>query len=388
VSLSKPLKEQWSEERATGRPSRKDLQRLGDEKRQASGTEVLVDMALPEYVLARDDLRTLAVDGPERTECIVVDGIRNLGEIDRLRDLFGERFTLIGVVSTPDARWDRTRSEYESTGATAAEFTADDDRDRNEESAVGQQVELCVDRADLIISNLADRTLPEYRQAVLGFADLVTGTSPRAPHPAEFYMSMAFAAAHGSQCLKRHVGAVVVDARGRTVGTGYNENPRPSMPCVHESEYNGRCHRDIVRNDHFRQLHEEGSSCPKCQEPLPFIEGPPWYCPNCRDAGIKISLETYFFPDRAMTWCTAVHAEADAILAAGDRAQGSVLYSTTFPCTQCAELIAQAGVSHVVFTEAYPDVRAAGRLDLADVSYEQFEGVRSGAYSRLFPRVG
>jgi dCMP deaminase len=87
-----------------------------------------------------------------------------------------------------------------------------------------------------------------------------------------------------------------------------------------------------------------------------------------------------------MTWCTAVHAEVWAILAAGERARGGELYTTTHPCFQCAEKIAQAGIRRVCFTEAYPDADSAKRLTMAGVELVQFEGVRSASFERIFAR--
>jgi len=88
-----------------------------------------------------------------------------------------------------------------------------------------------------------------------------------------------------------------------------------------------------------------------------------------------------------MSWCTAVHAETAAILAAGERARGSELYCTTFPCMQCAEKVIQAGIRRVEYTEAYPDVFGVSRLALAKIETVQFEGVRSSsAFERIYPR--
>jgi deoxycytidylate deaminase len=82
-----------------------------------------------------------------------------------------------------------------------------------------------------------------------------------------------------------------------------------------------------------------------------------------------------------------VHAEVWAILAAGGRARGGVLYTTTFPCAQCAEKIIQAGIAKVVFTESYPDPYGAERLRLGQIELEQFEGVRSSSFERIFSRI-
>lgn len=109
--------------------------------------------------------------------------------------------------------------------------------------------------------------------------------------------------------------------------------------------------------------------------------------PKCLELGNKTNLEEYFFPDRAMNWCTAIHAEVWAIFAAGGRAKDATMYTTTFPCFQCAEKIIQAGIAHIFFTEAYSDVAGAERLDLGKVTYSQFEGVRSSNFERIFASI-
>lgn len=88
-----------------------------------------------------------------------------------------------------------------------------------------------------------------------------------------------------------------------------------------------------------------------------------------------------------MNWCTAVHAEVWAILAAGERARKGTLYTTTFPCAQCAEKIVQSGIEKVVFTESYPDTHGVRRLKLGRVALEQFEGVRSSSFERIFSQM-
>lgn len=74
-------------------------------------------------------------------------------------------------------------------------------------------------------------------------------------------------------------------------------------------------------------------------------------------------------------------------MAAGRRARGSTLYTTTFPCFQCAEKISHAGIKWVVFTEPYPDIRAAARLELANIETERFEGIRSSRFDDVFGRI-
>ena len=89
-----------------------------------------------------------------------------------------------------------------------------------------------------------------------------------------------------------------------------------------------------------------------------------------------------------MSLCTAIHAEVAALMAAGERAKGATLYTTTYPCFQCAEKILHAKIINIVFTEPYPDIRAAERLqEIGQVKVERFEGVRSSRFDEIFSRA-
>jgi deoxycytidylate deaminase len=238
--------------------------------------------------------------------------------------------------------------------------------------------------------------MARLRKKVIEYVDVVTGKTPRYARPDEILMNLAYSASHGSKCLKRQVGAVLVDApfgqMGPVVGPGFNENPSGTSPCVEEKEYGadprnsvpGRCYRDIVRHKSFEELAKQNARCPACGKPItsPVAQERPWKC-----AGCSRNLEDYFWPERAMSWCTAIHAEVASILSAGIRARGTTLYTTTFPCFQCAEKIVQAGIKSVVFTEPYPDIRAAERLTIAGIKPIRFEGVRSGRFDEIFSRA-
>ncbi len=378
VRLSEPLRTEWKKKH-TAEATRSDLQRLGDELRESKHGGILVELAL-------GALKTEKGKFPNN---VVIDGIRNVGEIHYLRDAFGYRFTVIAILASADARWDRIgASAYTDHGFGRTDFIADDQRDKNEETPYGQQVELCIDRADILIDNSVDVSTSKFKHKILDFVDLATGMQTRGATESEILMNIAFSSSHSSKCVKRHVGAVVADSRGQVVSAGYNENPIGTHPCVEEPEYEFRCFRDRIRNSHFERLATVGARCPTCGEVLGTVIGPPWVCANCREKKhLKTNLESFFFPDRAMNWCTAVHAEVWAILAAEGRARNAVLYTTTFPCSQCAEKIIQAGIMKVVFTEAYPDTVGASRLELAGIELEQFEGVRSASFERIFSRT-
>jgi deoxycytidylate deaminase/dephospho-CoA kinase len=365
-------------------PTRDDLQTHGDRIRKEKHCGILAEWAIK-------DLEESA----ETYNRIVIDGIRNLTEIEHLRDTFGNRFFLFALECPLSQRWERLRPAYEKRGASMNDFLGDDQRDHNEELDHGQQVQLCVDQADVLIDNSDDVSQVDLRAKLEDYADLVLGKKYRFAKPIEIYMNVAYLASHGSKCIKRQVGAVLVNAlpnvMGEVVGQGFNENPIGTKPCIEEPHYGadpetrrpGECYRDIARRAAFAQYEANGTRCPICGEKIKLVTpGPPWVCMACSG-----DMELYFWPERAMTLCTAVHAEVAAILSAFGRTKGATLYTTTFPCFQCAEKISQVGIENIVFNELYPDVRAAERLKIAGIQAIRFEGIRSRRFDEIFSKA-
>jgi deoxycytidylate deaminase/dephospho-CoA kinase len=382
VRLSDVLRAEW-DTRNPGVPSkRSDLQTLGDQMRgETSNPGILAERAV-------DKLWQL-----NKGTCVVVDGIRNTGETDYLRERFGSDFFLFALECPTSERWLRLKHLYEGDGGGVEAFRQDDDRDRDEDYKYGQQVQICVDQADVLINNTDHAGIAGLREKVPQYVDLVTGLTPRYANPSEIFMNLAYSAAHGSKCLKRQVGAVIVTAppgeMGDIVGQGFNENPSPTRPCVEEVTYfrnrkRGECYRDIVRDEAHASFVALGIRCPMCGAQLANGDSdqPRWKCGAC-----KKDMENYFWSERAMTLCTAIHAEVAALFAAGRRSRGATLYTTTFPCFQCTEKVVLAGIRCIVFNEPYPDVRAGSRLELAKVEIERFEGVRSRRFDEIFARA-
>ena len=380
VRLSEMIRKEWRVKNPSRKPTRADLQTLGNQIRKTARNP--------------GELARLAIEDLTEGSSLVVDGIRNVGEVEYLRETFGRKFYLVAIECPQSERYERLQQA--GLYADIDRFREDNERDKDEEDRYGQQVALCVDAADVLLVNDGETTMPRLREKVVEYVDVVTGSTPRYARPDEILMNLAYSASHGSKCLKRQVGAVLVDApfgrMGTVVGQGFNENPSGTSPCVEEKEYGadpkaaipGRCYRDIVREKSFTELAKQKARCPACGKPLAstVTPEPPWRC-----AGCSRNLEDYFWPERAMSWCTAIHAEVASILSAGMRARGTTLYTTTFPCFQCAEKIAQAGITSVVFTEPYPDIRAAERLSIAGIEAIRFEGVRSGRFDEIFSRA-
>ncbi|MGC8812046.1 MAG: AAA family ATPase [Candidatus Aenigmatarchaeota archaeon] len=151
VSLSSVIRAEL-EKKKNKNFSRKNMQDLGNELRKKYGSKILAMLAV-EY-LQKDK------------EVIIVDGIRNPGEIDFLRQKFKDKFVLIGVDAPPEIRFERIRKRNDSSDPkTWEEFLEIDKRDQGEnEPEYGQRTKDCLKKADFLIVN--DSSLEDLENKV------------------------------------------------------------------------------------------------------------------------------------------------------------------------------------------------------------------------------
>ncbi len=126
------------------------------------------------------------------------------------------------------------------------------------------------------------------------------------PTKAEYYFLLAKTAALRSNCVRRHVGAVIV-VDDRVVSIGYNGTPRGYKNC------------------------DEGG-CPRC---------------NARDMASGMALGE----------CLCIHAEENCIIHAanyGASVKNGVLYTLLSPCLICSKMIVNSGIRKVNFLDQYP----------------------------------
>jgi len=262
-SLSRYVKDKW--QRKTGSPiekaPRKELQDIGDEFRKTSGkTYYLAELAAKE-----------AQASAENDKPLLFDNIRNIGEVEYLRKNY-PNFFLIAVDCSPNIRWERVKKHYQDLGFNENQFEVDDKRDKyDERTKYGQSVDFCVDEADILIDN--DKAFPTHTVALEKLKDkinpyinLMRREQTRTPNPFELYMGIAYTASLKSECVKRRVGAVIVDEKNNAiVSVGYNENPLPIEPCFRKY---GQCYREIYKAKYFQHLESSKQKCPKCDVEL------------------------------------------------------------------------------------------------------------------------
>lgn len=385
ASLSEPIKDEFKRrrQRTDGnlefqfdelhiKDFRKQLQDIGNEGRLAN----------PHCWIEK------ALEGKDKEENIVIDGIRNLQELQYLRSRFSQQFFLVAVHASPDVRWSREKDVYDRNQKL---FERDDARDADEETPSGQQVTKCVQQADYVLVNdgsdgsKASQKAKLYAQIqedvrLMQASGDASAAYRRDAKPDEVHMATAYAQSHMSQCLKRHVGAIIVNTDNLPLSLGYNENPVGMSPCINAYR---RCFKDD--DMHAKLETYAGKRCPSCGTAQAELADP-WLC--CNESCRK-DLKLAFFPSRNMELCTAIHAEERAIRSLhGRSAQDGTIFSTTFPCFQCARYIVDAGLKRVVYVEAYPVKEAREFLTKNRVTVDPFQGFKSRAFNIIFRQVG
>lgn len=79
---------------------------------------------------------------------------------------------------------------------------------------------------------------------------------------------------------------------------------------------------------------------------------------------------------KLVTKDTVLHAEQNALMFAlkeGISTKDATLYCTDAPCVMCAKLIAQAGITEVVFHRQYHNTEGLSLLALANIKVRQLE---------------
>jgi len=300
TSLSDRVREEASR-RGLGNYTIKDLQDIGNELRERFGNEVLAKRTIQ------------MIEGKEN---VVIDGIRNLGEIQELRKIKG--FVLIGIDAPRKLRFERLiKRGRASDPKTYEEFLEIDKRDIGEgEENYGQQVGECMKEADYKIYN--DGSLDDLKRKVDEILADISSRKKKRMSWDEYFIKMAALVAERSTCLRHHVGAVIVKDK-RILTTGYNGAARGMPDCLELG-----CLRD--------------------------------------ELGIASGTRHEI--------CRAIHAEQNAIIQAGlhgTNISGGTLYCTHTPCMICAKMIVNAGIKEVVSYHDYADAEARKFLEEAGV---------------------
>lgn len=254
----------------------------------------------------------------------------------------------------------------------------------------------------------------EARESLQRFVELVFGHPFRTPARAECAMHHAHGEAMRSSSAGRQVGAAIANDVGDVLAVGANEVPKPFGGQVWEEDgedNDGRDHKlasdpntsmtkailadFVARLQKARWLKSDlarmslQSCIAKANAEL--------LNPMTAEPGEPLSLSDSARLTHIIEFIRAVHAEMATLVAAarlGISVDGATLYSTTFPCHECARHIVAAGIRKVVFIEPYPKSKVAElyddsiAIDRSDdptrVGFVPFVGVAPRRFLELF----
>lgn len=284
-------------------PTVEELQDLGNELRRKKGNGVLVNMLLEDI---SEDPDVINCDG------IIIDGIKNQGEFLSLRQF--PYFYVFSVISNTEIRCKRCIEN--GVFKSEEDFYKADIRDKFEDCEYGQQVKPCSDLADVVIINneiipkasvkkKKDYIRKSYDRYIKLIENLTDGKQSEDIKPtiAELCMTMAYSLSKMSSCVKRKVGAVIVDVMSSNgvkegnseqvldmpfvVSSGYNEVPMGSYKCIFHPDYE-MCYRDSIQQNHANKI----KYCPNCGTAIELTstcdccgkeyEGFVKFCSKCR----------------------------------------------------------------------------------------------------------
>jgi deoxycytidylate deaminase len=321
----------------------------------------------------------------------ILRSIKHRDEARALRAVYGAGFFLIGLsASTSQRTW-----SLQQKGLTTDQANNVIARDAGEENDFGQQTRDVFELADVYI-----RQQPEHARTteqLERFLRLVFGAVAETPTQDEHAMFLAYASSLRSADLSRQVGAVVWKNQVGPVATGCNDVPAPGGGLYWPGPQDQRDHALGVdaNEQHRAEIAEEVA----------------------RRVAVELELDDAQL-DRIRKACgrtrllditefgRPVHAEMDALLScarAGISTLGATLFSTTFPCHNCAKHIVASGIQRVVYIEPYTKSRAVqlhGDAVLSDdhgdpgpdgrsastrkVVFEPFVGIGPRRYFDLF----
>jgi dCMP deaminase len=206
LSLSDVLREEL---RARGEPeSRERLIALGNELREKGGPAALADRLVAKLAGDRN---------------YVIDSIRHPAEVEALRRT-GRGFKLLWVDADPKLRFERLRARGRSGDPTTLEKLLElEGRERGGAGPNAQQLDAIEQLADFRLRN--EGALAVLHAGVQRVLEKCQGFER--PSWDEYFLQVAQMVASRSNCVKRHVGAVIALDR-RIISTGYNGTARGS----------------------------------------------------------------------------------------------------------------------------------------------------------------
>lgn len=342
------------------------LMDLGDKLREESGVQGAAAMLAVLKIRADRAAENHADEGDNidrRGAVTIIRSAKRAEEVDFLRNIYGSRLLVIGISQAEEKRREalaaRLGRERDESGGVSNAALADRLLRRDEDDPDndwGQSLQKAFGRADAF---LWIRSGHKTRDQVTRLVELWLPQPFTTPTPDEQGMYHASASQYRSAAAGRQVGVAVIDEDGEVLVTGTNEVPKPGggqfwpddTPDYRDFKLNYETNdvgkRDVIQ-DVLRRLKAGGwlADFPADLDDVALVDAAIAKDGPLEDARVADLIE----------FGRIVHAEMAAICTAARRGtplRGSTLYTTTYPCHECARLIIAAGITRVVYVAPY-----------------------------------
>nr|ART39091.1 H516 [uncultured bacterium] len=297
----------------------------------------------------------------------IIRSLKRPEEIRMLRSVYGDRFLVMAIYEPKQKRLntlsDRIAGSTHETVSAVSRGKAEalieiDESESATGIEAGQNVRDTFHRADLFIDA---STHAHATSSVKRAIELIFGHPSHTPTMDEYGMFLAFGAAKRSADLSRQVGAAIMDKRGRILSLGSNEVPKAGGGAYWTNDPGDMRDFQLGHDtSYFRRTQLLG-------DVLRRLQDQDWLSTERRETSIEDLVNDALYGEKStlrdaqlmdvIEFGRTVHAEMLAITEAASRGiaiEGATLYSTTFPCHNCARHIVSTGMERVVYVEPYP----------------------------------
>lgn len=170
----------------------------------------------------------------------------------------------------------------------------------------------------------------------------------------QYLMEHALVAARRTTCLKRGVGCVLADHKGRILAVGYN-GVASGQPHCNETAQLAVYHDDprVVFDSNNRAFVFDGKSTAAFE--TSFFRGTGNRQCVGHETVFPHACKGHDLPS-GQDSCEAVHAEQNAILQCRNPDEIVTAYVTLSPCKPCVKLLMNTGCQRIVFLQEHTDL--------------------------------
>lgn len=339
----------------------------------------------------------------------ILRSLKHPDEVLALRAIYGPAFLLVSAYAPRETRIQYLASTIAATRhtfRTRPQVAKAQSLNERDEAELGEQLGQSVGKTFPLADVFVDASNPMGLQSsVKRFIELLFDDYPfHTPTRDEYGMFHAQAAALRSAALGRQVGAVIATTDGDIIAVGTNEVPKAGGGLYWSGD--DPDHRDFTlgydTNDKMKRN--------LLAEIFERLGKRKWLAKNKSKKQVDKLVEDALMGKKSpllsdaqimnlIEFGRSVHAEMSALADASRRGvavAGCTLFTTTFPCHDCARHIVAAGTKRVVYIEPYPKSLAAElypdsivvdpqESGIANqVAFQPFVGVAPRKYMELF----